>query len=222
MADVHDVTGTINVVEAARRGGQLEKIIFASTGGAIYGNTTIFPTPEDAPTLPDSAYGTAKLCAEQYLGWFSRLYGIKHAAMRFGNVYGPRQNPHGEAGVIAIFAGRLQSEAPCTIFGDGSNVRDYVYVSDVVEAFVTVAGHPDGQGPFNIGTAIETDVNTLYQALAAISGSSATPVYAEARPGESTRSVLDIRRAKDILSWEPTVHLKAGLAHVWSHISTQE
>jgi len=217
-----NVAGTVNMVESAREGGQLKKVVFASTGGAIYGETDQFPTPETAPTQPDSAYGTAKLCAEQYLAWFSRMYGIAYAAMRFGNVYGPRQNPHGEAGVIAIFAGRLKSKTPCVIFGDGKTLRDYVYVEDVVRAFIQAATHPTAQGPINIGTAIETDVNTLYSRLAEIAGCDDDASYAPARAGECARSVLNIDRAAELLSWRPTVTLRKGLATVWHHVTTEE
>jgi UDP-glucose 4-epimerase len=217
-----NVAGTVNMVESARLGGALKKVVLASTGGAIYGDTDVFPTPETSPTRPDSAYGTAKLCAEQYLGWFSRMYGIDFAAMRFGNVYGPRQNPHGEAGVIAIFAGRLQCGQPCTIFGSGETLRDYVFVSDVVEAFVGAGLHPTATGAFNIGTAIETDVNTLYAQLARLSSQDQPPRYAAARPGESERSVLDISRAASVLGWRPTVSLADGMAAVWDHLRSAE
>ena len=217
-----NVAGTVNVVEAARKGGDLEKVVFASTGGAIYGETTLFPTPETVPTLPDSAYGTAKLCAEHYLSWFSRMYGIPYAAMRFGNVYGPRQNPHGEAGVIAIFAGRLRKGLTCTIFGDGTNARDYVYVGDVVTAFVGAALNESAVGPFNIGTGIETTVNRLYAALKHCTGSTLKPTHAAARPGESARSVLDCTRARTELSWTPIVNLEKGLQQVWNYVCVSE
>lgn len=217
-----NVAGTVNVVEAARRGGALEKVVFASTGGAIYGDTDVFPTPERAPTLPDSAYGTAKLCAEQYLGWFSRLYKIPYAAMRFGNVYGPRQNPHGEAGVIAIFAGRLRNGERCTIFGDGTNARDYVYVGDVVTAFVGAALNDAAEGAYNIGTGIETTVNELYTALRQCTNSNLAPTHAPARPGESARSVLECSRARADLGWTPEVHLNEGLRRVWNYVSASE
>jgi UDP-glucose 4-epimerase len=213
-----NVVGTVNIVEAARCGGALEKVVFASTGGAIYGDTDQYPTPETMPALPLSAYGTAKLCAEQYLAWFQRLHHIPYSAMRFGNVYGPRQNPHGEAGVIAIFAGRLKDGQPCTIFGDGSQSRDYVYVGDVANAFVAAGEQRAVTGIFNIGTSVETDVNTIYAKLAALSSTTAPPVYADARPGECARSLLDNRKAKEAFSWEPTTDLDAGLHAVWEHL----
>ena len=217
-----NVAGTVNMVDAARLGGALKKVLFASTGGAIYGDTTVFPTPESAPTHPDSAYGTAKLCAEHYLGWFRRMYGISFAALRFGNVYGPRQNPHGEAGVIAIFAGRLHAGSPCTIFGDGTNLRDYVFVADVVRAFTLASENAMAEGAFNIGTGVETDVNTLYEKLAHIAGSDSKAQHAPARPGESERSVLDVSFAEKRFGWRPSVTLDDGLATVWAHIVAHE
>ena len=217
-----NVAGTVNMVEAARKGGALKKVLFASTGGAIYGDTSQFPTPESAPTRPDSAYGTAKLCGEHYLSWFQRMYGISFTALRFGNVYGPRQNPHGEAGVIAIFAGRLRHGTACTIFGDGTNLRDYVYVSDVVEAFMLATENPSAEGPFNIGTGIETDVNTLYSKLARVAGSVKKAEHAPRRPGESTRSVLDISSASAQFGWKPSVALDEGLANVWQYVLNNE
>ena len=217
-----NVTGTVNVVEAARLGGVLKKVVFASTGGAIYGATDVFPTPESVDTRPDSAYGTAKLCGEQYLGWFSRMYDIPYAAMRFGNVYGPRQNPHGEAGVIAIFTGLLRNGRVCTVFGDGHNVRDYVYVADVVSAFVGAADPNAPTGPFNIGTGVETSVNELYARIQSCAGTTLEPVFAPARPGESTRSVLDCTRARTELNWTPKVSLAEGVQQVWNYVCASE
>jgi UDP-glucose 4-epimerase len=215
-----NIAGTIAVVEAARQGGFLKKVVFASTGGAIYGEQIKFPADESHPCRPLSAYGTAKKCCEEYLGWFSRLHNVSWTALRFGNVYGPRQNPHGEAGVIAIFAGRLFAGEPCTIFGDGSATRDYVYVADVVRAFMTAAERPDVVGCLNIATGVESPVNTLYARLARYAGTKDLAKYEEARVGEVSRSLLDTRRAKRSLDWSSEIGIDVGLAKVWDFITS--
>ena len=162
-ADVN-VVGTVNVLRAAIDAGA-RRVVFASSGGAIYGDTEVIPTPETHPCLPESPYGTAKLCAEAYGGTFSRQAGIEFVALRYANVYGPRQDPHGEAGVIAIFAMRLLAGDPPVINGDGLQTRDYVHVHDVVRANLAAVDGP--AGIYNIGTGVETDVNAIYRMLAA-------------------------------------------------------
>src|SRR6266536_4254287 len=172
-ADVN-VVGTVRILEAARRHGA--KLVFASTGGAIYGECE-GPAPEDAPRRPLAPYGASKLCGEEYLATWNRLYGTSHVSLRFGNVYGPRQEPHGEAGVVAIFMGLLQTGGTPTIYGDGRQTRDYVYVGDVVAAMLAAAGH--GGGVFNVGTGVETSVLQLYDAIQRASGVEREPSYVD-------------------------------------------
>jgi UDP-glucose 4-epimerase len=208
-----NVLGTLNVLEAARpRGAQ---VIFASTGGAIYGECDT-PAREDAPRLPLAPYGTSKLSAEEYLATWNRLYGGRHVALRLGNVYGPRQDPHGEAGVVAIFLSRIRDGEPATIFGDGLQTRDYVFVGDVVRAFVGAVG-ADG-GVVNIGTGEETSVVDLWEACKAETGASAEFVRAEPRLGEIQRSCMDTRRAETTLHWRAEVPLSTGLRETWEWI----
>ena len=211
-----NVIGTVNVLEAARLVGA--RVVFASTGGAIYGEC-VRPAREDDPCLPLSPYGAAKLAGEGYLGAFARLVGTPHLALRFGNVYGPRQDPHGEAGAVAIFLGRLLEGEPCRIFGDGSQSRDYVYVGDVARATVAALGSPTG-GVLNIGTGIATSVLKLYEACRLVAGSDAEPVHEAERPGELGRSVLDGRLAAETIGFEPQTSLDAGVAATWEWLRT--
>ena len=206
-----NVEGTINVLEAARLAGA-RRLVFSSTGGAIYGETEIVPTPEDAPTLPMAGYGQSKFCAEQYLGLYERLYAMSSVALRFGNVYGPRQDPHGEAGVVAIFCGRYIAGQPATVFGDGSQTRDYIYVGDLVEAIVA-AGESEVRGAINIGTEEETTVLELIEALQAAGGErdGFEPDFKPARTGELDRSCLDVARARETLGWAPKVDVREGI-----------
>lgn len=207
-----NVVGTVNVLEAAR---SLDaRVVFASTGGAIYGECAR-PAREDDPCLPLSPYGAAKLAGEGYLGAFSRLYGVPHIALRFGNVYGPRQNPHGEAGVVAIFLGRLQGGEPCRIFGDGSQGRDYVFAGDVAKATVA-ALDSDSDGVLNIGTGIVTTVLELYEICRTVAGSDAAPVHEAERPGELGRSVLDGDRAAAAIGFRAETSLRDGVAATWA------
>ena len=209
--DAHvNVLGTINVLEAAREHGT--KIVFSSTGGAIYGECD-GPAPEDSPRLPIAPYGTAKLAGEEYLATYNRLYGAGHVSLRYGNVYGPRQDPHGEAGVVAIFFEKLREGDPPKVFGDGSQTRDYVYVGDVVRATLAAA-EPDG-GVYNVGTGRETSVVELLEACQRIAGTSLEADLAPPRPGELQRSVLDPSRAVDELSWRPERSLEDGLRETW-------
>ena len=206
-ADVN-IQGSLRVIDLSVRHG-VRKILFASTGGAIYGEDCIPASESDAPR-PVSAYGVAKLSVEQYLHCFHVNYGIAYVALRYANVYGPRQNAHGEAGVVAIFAQKLLEGQPVTINGDGGQTRDFVYVSDVVEANVQ-ASHGNAVGAFNIGTGIETDINAVYRSLAHHAGTDGTPLYGPAKQGEQRRSVLDCGKAHETLGWTPTVGLDAGM-----------
>jgi UDP-glucose 4-epimerase len=211
-ADVN-VVGTVRILEAARRHGA--KVVFSSTGGAIYGECD-GPAPESAERRPLAPYGASKLCGEEYLATWNRLHGTGHVALRFGNVYGPRQEPHGEAGVVAIFMGLLHGGGTPTIYGDGSQTRDYVFVADVVRALLAAAEH-DG-GVFNVGTGTETSVVGLYDAIQRASGIVREPSFAEARLGELQRNVLDIALAGRTLGWRPELALDDGLARTWAWI----
>ncbi|HEY2372518.1 MAG TPA: NAD-dependent epimerase/dehydratase family protein [Gaiellaceae bacterium] len=212
-ADVN-VLGAVRILEAARRHGA--RVIFASTGGAIYGECD-GPAPETAERRPLSPYGTSKLAGEEYLATWNRLYGTSHVALRFGNVYGPRQEPHGEAGVVAIFMGFIHEGGEPTIFGDGSQTRDYVYVGDVVESMLAAAAFSGG-GVFNVGTGTETSVNDLYAAIQRAAGRERETLHGEARLGELQRSVLDVSLAERELGWRPRHSLADGLAATWSWI----
>ena len=209
-ADVN-VLGTVRVLEAARRHGA--RIVFSSTGGAIYGECD-GPAPEDAPRRPLAPYGTSKLSGEEYLATWNRLHGTSHVSLRFGNVYGPRQEPHGEAGVVAIFMGLLRDGGTPRIYGDGAQTRDYVYVGDVVDAVLRAAEH-DG-GVFNVGTGNETSVLELYDAIQEATGIERPAGHAEPRLGELQRSVLDVTAAARELGWRPASSLADGLARTWS------
>lgn len=205
-----NVGGTVRVVSAGARAG-VETVVLASTGGALYGEQDTFPATEAHPTRPESPYGVSKLCAELYLGYFARSDGLRAVALRFANVYGPRQDPHGEAGVVAIFAGKcLQAEQP-TIYGDGGQTRDYVYVDDVVQANLAVLASPKARGPYNIGTGIETNVNVLADHIAKAAGYAGGFAHGPARDGEQRRSVVDAGRARQELEWEPQTELVEGL-----------
>ena len=205
-----NVQGTINVLEAARAHG-VARVVNSSTGGAIYGDAELIPSPETTTPLPEAAYGQSKLSAEGYLGLYERLYELSSVTLRYGNVYGPRQDPLGEAGVIAIFCGCVENGSQPTIFGDGRQTRDYVYVGDVVTANLAAAGAEVG-GPINVGTGRETSVLEIVDHLAAIAGArDFTPIFQPARLGELARSCLDIRRAREMLGWAPEIELHEGL-----------
>jgi UDP-glucose 4-epimerase len=210
-----NVLGTVNVLEAARAVGA--RVLFASTGGAIYGADVSVPTPETATPAPLAPYGTAKYCAEQYLGLYNRLYGTTHAALRLANVYGPRQDPSGEAGVVAILCGRVLAGERPTVFGDGRQTRDYVYVTDVAAAFLAAA-RAARPGVWNIGTGRETSVLDLIDLVGAAAGRPVTPEPAPARAGEVRRSALAADRARDDLGWTPTTDIAAGVAEVYRWI----
>jgi len=207
-ADVN-VVGTLRLLEAAADAG-VKRVVFASTGGAIYGEPVEVPQGETHRTEPLSPYGCAKLAVEHYLHYFRVVRGLSSVALRYANVYGPRQNAHGEAGVVAIFAKRLISSQTVTINGSGEQTRDFVYVGDVVAANVAVS-ESDWQGEYNVGTGVETSINALYETLASIAGLSAPAEYALAKAGEQMRSVLDGRRLRALAALPEPVTLRAGL-----------
>jgi UDP-glucose 4-epimerase len=208
-----NVGGTINVLEAARRAG-VKRVVNTSTGGAIYGVADVMPTPESAQPRPMAAYGQSKFCAETYCGWTERLYGLSAVTLRYGNVYGPRQDPHGEAGVVAIFCGALLAGERPKVFGDGRQTRDYVYVGDVVAANLAAAAHPEAHGAYNIGTGTEASVLEVIAALRAaadLGDDDFEPEFAPARTGELQRSWLDVGRARAELGFTADTGLAAGM-----------
>jgi UDP-glucose 4-epimerase len=209
-----NVVGTIAVLEAAREV-QSRRVVFSSTGGGLYGDADVFPTPEDAAIRPMAPYGQGKLAAEGYCGLYERLHGLSTVSLRYGNVYGPRQDVHGEAGVVAIFCGKLMEGTAPTVFGDGTQTRDWVEVSDVVRANL-LAGDSDVVGPINIGHGQETSVLDLLDALREASPDRppVEPEFAPARLGEVQRSCLDVSRAREELGWEAQVGLLDGLRNV--------
>ncbi len=204
-----NLVGLLNLMEQGRRHG-LRRVLLASTGGAIYGEQDLFPAPETHKTEPVSPYGVAKLASERYLFFYSVTYGISYAAQRYANVYGPRQNPHGEAGVVAIFSEKLLRGEQPIINGDGTQRRDYIHVSDVVRANLA-ALTSDFVGAVNLGTGIETDVNTLFRLLRTLCGSTAREEHGPEKPGEQRRSVIDCSLARRVLGWQPQVSLEDGL-----------
>ena len=207
-ADVN-LRGFLNLMEAGRQHG-LQRVLFASTGGAIYGEPDYVPQDEQHPLRPLSPYGITKLCTERYLYFYEQQYGIPYVVLRYGNIYGPRQNPHGEAGVVAIFTERLLDGRQPVIFGDGKQTRDYVYVGDVVRANLAALAH-EGSATVNIGTGRETDVNTLFRILRDLTGADCPEEHAEGKPGEQRRSVLSNDHARAVLGWAPEVPLEEGL-----------
>lgn len=207
-ADVN-VRGTIAVLECARSTGA--RVVFSSTGGALYGEAETIPSSEAIEPAPMSPYGTSKHGAELYLGLFNRLYGTRHVVLRYSNVYGPRQDPHGEAGVVAIFFGKLAAGETPLVFGDGFQTRDYVYVGDVVRANLAAFDYAGTEHVFNIGTERETNVLELLEACQHAAGTAATPEHRPARLGELSRSALDCSRAERELGWRAEVGFAEGL-----------
>lgn|SRR5574341_89684 len=214
-----NISGSINLLKSCIKR-KVQKAIFASTGGAIYGEQEYFPADERHPVFPISPYGVAKLTMEKYLHCFYENFGLNYVCLRLANVYGPRQNPKGDQGVVAIFCGRLLNGEEVTIYGDGKQTRDYVYVDDVVDAFVSALVYSKSE-VFNIGTAIETNVNQLYEILAEKVGENSNMVYGPMRLGEQQRSVIDFAKAKKELNWEPKVDLNQGLVKTWNYYSTK-
>jgi UDP-glucose 4-epimerase len=215
-----NILGSLNLLQAAAATG-VRKIVFASTGGAIYGEQLTFPTDETHQTTPLSPYGVAKLAVEKYLAYYEAVYGLPYVALRYANVYGPRQDPHGEAGVVAIFSERLLRAEPAVINGDGEQTRDFVYVDDVVRANI-LAVTSDLHGIYNVGTGIETSVTTLYTLLAKHAGSTLTAQHGPPKAGEQRRSVLDSRRLQAATSWRPHVSLDEGLARTVAYFAARQ
>ena len=216
-ADVN-VLGTLRLLENCVKY-DTKKIVFASTGGAIYGECD-GPTAEDAPRRPLAPYGTSKLGGEEYLALYNRLHGGSHTSLRYGNVYGPRQDPHGEAGVVAIFLGRFARGAQPEVFGEGTQTRDYVYVSDVVEATLAALTRP--AGVFNVGTGAETSVLELLEACRHVAGVDVEPAFAPPRAGELQRSVLDPTLAERELGFRAQTALDEGLRATWDFVRRAE
>jgi len=204
-----NILGTLRLLECSRAYG-VKKFIFSSSGGTIYGECDKGPASEEAPSRPESPYGFSKAAAETYIRFYGSMYGVGYTILRYGNVYGPRQDPHGEAGVVAIFAGKLLAQQPITIYGTGKQVRDYVFVEDVVEANLAALSRGNND-TFNIGTQKTTSVNDLYAEMARLAPSAKPPTYAPARAGELEVSVLNIARAAERLGWKPKRTLKEGL-----------
>ncbi|HXC25879.1 MAG TPA: NAD-dependent epimerase/dehydratase family protein [Gemmatimonadaceae bacterium] len=217
-----NIGGTVRLLEAVRASGKsTTRFIFSSTGGALYGDLVTLPTPEGAAKDPQSPYGNAKLSVEYYMGYFGRVHGLNTVALRYGNVYGPRQDSHGEAGVVAIFCERILDGRALTIFGDGKQTRDYVYAGDVAQANllaatrnIPAAGSLDVRA-FNVGTGVETDVVTLATMLKDIAGAETAVDHAPERAGEVRRSALDAAKTKHSLGWRPDVTLHEGLAETY-------
>jgi UDP-glucose 4-epimerase len=205
-----NILGSLNLLDCCRRFG-VGRFIYSSSGGAGYGDTAVLPTPEDHPTHPASPYGITKVAVEMYLSAWAPLYGISGISLRYANVYGPRQDPEGEAGVVAIFCHRLLTGQTPIINGDGEQTRDYVYVEDVAAANLHALEHPDVGGCVNIGTGIETSVNDLYRTLALAAGLGTPAEHGPQKPGEQRRSCLNPALAKRCLGWAPTVSLDDGL-----------
>jgi UDP-glucose 4-epimerase len=205
-----NVIGTLRLLENCIKH-DVRRVVFASTGGAVYGEQREFPAPEDHPHYPVSPYGVSKLAGERYLHFYRTQYGISYAALRYANVYGPRQDPHGEAGVVAIFCGNLAAGRGSSINGTGEQTRDYVYVEDVVRANILALEGEAPSGAYNIGTSIETSVNELYEILRETSGKDLPPTHSPAKPGEQLRSSIDPTKASQVLDWRPETDLATGL-----------
>lgn len=219
-----NILGTLNLLEAMRASSASAKgrFVFISTGGALYGDFVTPPNEETFPKDPESPYAISKLSAEYYLAYFGRVHGLDTTALRLGNVYGPRQDPHGEAGVVAIFCGRILDGRRLTVFGDGTQTRDYVYVRDVASAVVLAVTRElperdriDARA-FNIGTGVATSVNDLAQTLLRASGRSVPIEYAPHRPGEQQHSYLNVSKARSLLGWQPSVTLHDGLVETFN------
>ena len=217
-----NIVGTLNLLEGVRASGHATRFIFSSTGGALYGDFVTPPNIEDYAKDPESPYGIAKLSAELYMAYYARIHKVDTVALRYANVYGPRQDPHGEAGVVAIFCNRILTGQALTVFGDGSQTRDYVFVKDVARANLAAAtrdlpapGRLDTRG-FNIGTGIETSVVALAAALQKSAGSNVPVSFAPARPGEQQRSAVSVDKAQRVLGWTPTIDLHDGLEETFA------
>jgi UDP-glucose 4-epimerase len=217
-----NIVGTLNLLEAIRQSAARPRVVFASTGGAVYGDSAVPPSSETTQKEPDSPYAIAKLSAEYYLSYYARIHGLDTASVRFGNVYGPRQDPHGEAGVVAIFCGRIIDGQPLRVFGDGTQTRDYVHVSDVAEATFAAAttqlppARRVDERAFNIGTGVATSVLELAETLCGAAGAESKIEFAPKRPGEQQHSFLSVEKARDVLGWSPRITLERGLADTYN------
>jgi len=214
-ADVN-VLGTVRLLQNCVAH-EVQKFVFASTGGAVYGEQREFPATEDHPQYPVSPYGVSKLAGERYLHYYETQYGLPYVALRYANVYGPRQDPHGEAGVVAIFCGNLRDGKTSTINGTGEQTRDYVFVGDVARANVLALENEVPSGAYNVGTGIETDVNRLYELLLEASDKDLPPEHGPGKPGEQSRSSVDPSRAGEVFGWRPEVALTSGLRDTLRH-----
>ncbi len=222
-----NIVGSLNLLEAVRYHSPTTRFVFSSTGGVLYGDHTVPPNVETFPKDPESPYAIAKLSVELYLAYYARVHGLDTVALRYGNVYGPRQDPHGEAGVVAIFCGRLLEGRALTVFGDGLQTRDYVYVTDVADATFRAATQRlpapallDARA-FNIGTGVGTPVVRLAEVLRAAARSDVGIEYAPKRPGEQQESYVDVAKAARLLGWRPTVALEEGLAMSFAAFAAQ-
>jgi UDP-glucose 4-epimerase len=204
-----NVLGTLNVLEQASKHGA-RKVIFSSSGGAIYGEQQMFPAPESHITQPLSPYGISKLCGEHYLSYYSRLSGLQVVSLRYANVYGPRQDPEGEAGVVAIFIQKMLHREQAVVYGNGRQTRDFVFVEDVVEANLMAMG-PDVEGTYNVGMGVETSINDLFRIVAELTKVEFKELHGPAKKGEQARSVVDATKLRHELGWEPKVDLREGL-----------
>ena len=222
-----NIIGTLNILEAVRTAGGRARVVFSSTGGALYGDFTTPPNEETFAKDPESPYAISKLSVEYYLAYYARVHGLTTVSLRYGNVYGPRQDPHGEAGVVAIFSGRILDGRPLTVFGDGRQTRDYVYVGDVARATFTAATHElplqeklDSRG-FNIGTGTGTPVMTIAETLKRVAGSDAPVEFAPRRPGEQQQSYLAVGKSAKLLGWKAEVTLEEGLRRTYEWFAAQ-
>jgi UDP-glucose 4-epimerase len=209
-----NVGGGLNLLDCCRRFG-VRRMIYSSSGGAGYGDTDVLPTPETHPSLPMSPYGITKVAMELYVGAWTQIFGMSGISLRYANVYGPRQNHQGEAGVVAIFCHRLLTGQAPVVNGDGGQTRDFVYVGDVARANLLALERSDATGGINIATGIETSVNDIYAGIKSAAGSSVAAQYGPARPGEQRRSCLDPKLAERVLGWRPTVTLGEGLTRTY-------
>ncbi|MGH3829367.1 MAG: NAD-dependent epimerase/dehydratase family protein [Pseudonocardiaceae bacterium] len=212
-----NILGTMNLLNAATTTGA--RLILASTGGAMYGDGAPLPTPETCPPATLAPYGISKYCAERYLILFNRLHAGRHIALRLGNVYGPRQDPHGEAGVVAIFCGQIGRGETPTIYGDGKQTRDYVYVADIVDAFLAATDYPGDEAVFNIGTGNPTSVSALLDIVNTAAGTAVEPTFAPARAGEARHSALDSTKAAVELHWNPGTSIATGIARTYQQFA---
>ena len=222
-----NIVGTLNLLEAVRAGGGRTRIVFSSTGGALYGDYTTPPNAESFPKDPESPYAISKLSAEYYMAYYGRVHGMTSVVLRYGNVYGPRQDPHGEAGVVAIFSGRILDGTPLTVFGDGTQTRDYVFVGDVARAtFIAASAKLPAQKlldshAYNIGTGLGTSVMQVAETLKRAAKSDVDVIHAPKRPGEQQHSFLVVEKAAKELGWAPKVSLTDGLRQTYDWFAAQ-